>query len=331
LVQSEPEFDEAYAAAQIAAASTGHREFADELASGSIQVSGANCLRAAELLLASATSGDLSFGMHFLARAFVSSGHIASVATKVRQTFAQWRDDAYETRTWRDAFRADVVELGAEASLRRFDGLLDGSDDGKIFVIGMNKTGTTSLKIALQQANVLCGPQPQHEALFPDWARRRFNRIVDLCRYYEAFQDIPFSLPFTYQALDQAFHDARFILSLRDSPEQWYESLVRFHGKALFAGRPPSWELIEAQNYSYPGAFAECSRLFWRWQDFGLYQRDRAIDLYKRHNDDILEYFYNRDGKLLVLNLGEPGSYALFARFLGLSRVSGQFGRYNAS
>ena len=61
-----------------------------------------------------------------------------------------------------------------------------------------------------------------------------------------------------------------------------------------------------------------------------LYQRERAIDLYKRHNDDILEYFYDREDKLLVLNLGEPDSYARFACFLGLSSASGQFGRYNA-
>lgn len=330
--QSEPEFDDAYAAAQTAAASIGPRAFAQGLIAGSIEGFGVNCLHAAELLLATATGdSDLAAGMRLLARAFASCGHLAPVATRIRQTFAQWRDDAYEARRRRDEFLADIVELGAEASLRRFDRLLDGSNEGKIFVIGMNKTGTTSLKIALQQANILCGPQRQHEALFPDWARRRFDRIVNLCRYYEAFQDIPFSLPFTYQALDQAFPDARFILSVRDSPEQWYDSLVRFHGQALFAGRPPSWELIEAQDYAYPGAFAECSRLFWRWQDFGLYQKDRAIDLYKRHNDNILEYFYARNGKLLVLNLSEPDSYARFAEFLELAPGSGRFGRYNAS
>jgi Sulfotransferase domain len=330
--QSEPEFDDAYAAAQTVVASTGPHEFAQGLVAGLIERSGTNCLCAAELLLADATSdGGVSSGMQLLAQAFVSCGHIASVATKVRRTFAQWRDDAYETRRRRDAFRADIVQLGTDASLRRLDGLLDGSADGKIFVIGMNKTGTTSLKIALQQANVLCGPQRQHEVLFPDWAQRRFDRIIDLCRYYEAFQDIPFSLPFTYQALDQAFPDARFILSVRDSPEQWYDSLVRFHVKALFGGRPPSWDLIEAQDYAYPGAFAECSRLFWRWQDFGLYEKERAIDLYRRHNDNILEYFYGRDDKLLVLSLSEPDSYARFARFLGLSFGAGRFGRFNAS
>ncbi len=195
----------------------------------------------------------------------------------------------------------------------------------------MNKTGTTSIKIALQQADILCGPQHQHEVLFADWACRRFDRIIDLCRYYEAFQDVPFSLPFTYQALDQAFPDARFILSLRDSPEQWYDSLVRFHRQVLFGGQPPSWELIDQQSYGYPGAVAEFSRLVFRWQDFGLYDKQRAIEFYQRHNENVCEYFYGREDKLLVINVSQPDSYACFACFLELPAGPNRFGVFNAS
>jgi Sulfotransferase domain len=283
------------------------------------------------LLSSDAGEKELSSGLRFLAEAFATCGHIARVALRVRQTFARWRDDDYESDRRREGFRAHLVPNGGEASLKRFDMLLDGTVSGKTFVVGMNKTGTTTLKIALQEANVLCGPQQQHEALFPDWARRRFDRIVDLCRHYEAFQDVPFSLPFTYQALDQAFPDARFILSVRDSPEQWYESLLRFHRKVLFAGQAPSWELIDAQTYAYPGFVRDFSRAVFRWQDFGLYDKERAMDVYRRHNDSVLEYFDGRADQLLVLNLSEPDSYERFTQLLGLAPTPGGFGIHNAS
>jgi hypothetical protein len=330
--QSEPEFDDAYAEARLAAAQVGAGRFAEDVLLGLVESTGAASFHAAELAIGAAViEADLAAGLKLLAQAFSKSGHLPAVALKVRETFARWRDDAHETRKRRADFADQLARLAAEASVKRFHRLLDGATEGKIFVIGMNKTGTTSVKVALQQANVLCGPQSQHERLFPDWAQRRFDRIIDLCRYYEAFQDIPFSLPFTYQALDQAFPDARFILSVRDSAEQWYDSLVRFHTCVLFGGHPPSWPLIDGHDYAYPGALAECSRSYWRWQDFGLYQRDRAIALYERHNDNVREYFYGREGQLLVLNLSEPESYARFAAFLHLAEGSGRFGRYNAS
>ncbi len=329
IFESEPEFDAEYAAAERAAAALGGEEFLDQLRAGSIGRSGANCLRAAEFLLAPGAGEDqLPSGVQLLAEAFAACGHIAIVAAAVRRIFSRWRDDIHQSHRWRDAFQDRLFHTGASALLSRFDRLLDGDAQDKIFVVGMNKTGTTSLKVALQQADILCGPQQQHELLFPDWTQRRFDRIIDLCRYYEAFQDIPFSLPFTYQALDQAFPDARFILSMRDSAEQWCDSLVRFHTKALFGGRPPSWELVEAHDYGYPSALAECSRAFWRWQDFGLYDRQRAIDLYSRHNDNVREYFYGREEKLLVINLAESDAYPRFQRFLNLAAGAGQFSRY---
>src|SRR5690606_4675563 len=101
----------------------------------------------------------------------------------------------------------------------------------KIFCIGRNKTGTTSLKVALRDLGYSIGSQRAAEHLIEDWGQRDFRRLVKLVSTADAFQDIPFSYDYTFQAMDAAFPGSKFILSIRDSPEQWYESLVRFTQK----------------------------------------------------------------------------------------------------
>jgi hypothetical protein len=109
----------------------------------------------------------------------------------------------------------------------------------KIFCIGLNKTGTTSLKKEMALQGFTVGNQRQAELLFDDWVKRDFRRIVRYCRTARFFQDAPFSYPYTFIALDQAFPGSKFILTVRDNAEQWYNSLIRFHGKLWGNGNTP--------------------------------------------------------------------------------------------
>jgi hypothetical protein len=75
----------------------------------------------------------------------------------------------------------------------------------KIFCIGLNKTGTTSLKTALRTLGYEVGNQRKAELLLNDWYKRDYKDLIQYCKGAEAFQDVPFSFPFTFIALDQAF------------------------------------------------------------------------------------------------------------------------------
>ncbi|MGH6946086.1 MAG: sulfotransferase [Kiloniellales bacterium] len=270
-------------------------------------------------------------GIRLLADAFLEASHANVVASTVRMVVKSFGDDSRETDRLEAAFKDRLVELDADRRIvERYVALVHGSDRGKIFGIGMNKTGTTSLLTALQEFGILCGHQPDFELLFDDWAARRFDRIVALARHYEAFQDAPFSLPFTYQALDQAFPDARFVLTVREA-EEWYESLVRFHRKVLFGGNDPSWKRIRSARYLYPEYIYESAVAMWRWDEFGLYDRSRAIDLYNLHNDSVMEYFHTRPERLLVIDLADPKSYGTLCQFLGQAPRREAFARENAS
>lgn len=85
----------------------------------------------------------------------------------------------------------------------------------KVFCVGRNKTGTTSIAKALRALGFKVGDQARAETLIEDWARRDFRKIVRYCRTADAFQDVPFSWPHTFEALDQAFPQSKFILTVR--------------------------------------------------------------------------------------------------------------------
>lgn len=187
----------------------------------------------------------------------------------------------------------------------------------KIFCIGYNKTGTTSLAKALRELGIMVGVQRLGELLLHDWARRDFRRLVRYCRTAQAFQDVPFSLPFTFQAVDQKFPGSKFILTVRNSPEQWYESLTRFHTAKFGNGRLPTAEDLKKAVYVYPGFMYEANRLIRSTPENDIYQKSALIADYTAHNHAVLEYFRHRPHDLLVLNVAESGAYQKLRDFLG--------------
>jgi len=127
-------------------------------------------------------------------------------------------DCPHQLRTFRAYLAATLPQLTRDsADNKRQDMSAFRGPRQKIFVIGNNKTGTTSIGAALEALGFSLGNQADAELLMEDWAKRDFQRIVDYCETADAFQDVPFSLEFTYQVLDYAFPDSRFILTVRNS------------------------------------------------------------------------------------------------------------------
>lgn len=127
----------------------------------------------------------------------------------------------------------------------------------KIFCVGQNKTGTTSLAKALRGLGIPVGRQSWAERLLSDWGRRDFRRIAWYCRTAQAFQDVPFSLPYTFQAMDAYYPGSKFILTVRDTPEQWYQSLINFLIKKFGREAISSQEALKEVAYCYKGFISD--------------------------------------------------------------------------
>jgi Sulfotransferase domain len=199
----------------------------------------------------------------------------------------------------------------------------------KVFGIGANKTGTTSLQaifhilglnVAPQQDGELCGVQAYNGNLRP---------LSDYINKYDAFQDAPFSIKSTYAQVDALFPGSKFILTYRDA-DTWFESLLRFHKKILGVpvDQPITRERAATFPYLYPGYIPLLTRIDWLQDVDGetglktdwnlLYDAEHYKNLYRARNQEILRHFSERGGDLLVIDITKEKDTRKIVEFLGL-------------
>lgn len=196
----------------------------------------------------------------------------------------------------------------------------------KVFGVGNNKTGTTSLKEAFLQLGYVVASQGEAERMMKKWAVRDFKSLIRFCRKSEFFQDIPFSKPYTFIALDQAFPGSKFVLTVRDTPEQWYNSVIKFHSKRWSANNqiPTKADLLNAE-YCYKGWAWDSNRLQYTTPETEPYLKEELIKRYNDHNNFVMDYFRHRPKDLLVLNVSEKNAYKKLCNFLGIKADMGEF------
>jgi hypothetical protein len=167
----------------------------------------------------------------------------------------------------------------------------------KVFCIGFQKTGTSSLGAALRalgyrvhkgfRFNLPGKVQIPEPVTLSALAKVALPMVED----YSAFEDNPWCL--LYRELDAAYPGSKFILTRR-SMHAWADSLVRhFRGE-----RDPMFRFI----YGCNDALAEPRRHY--------------LDIYHQHNDAVLSYFSSRPDDLLVFDL-ESANWADLCAFLG--------------
>ena len=148
----------------------------------------------------------------------------------------------------------------------------------KVFVIGLSKTGTTSLTAALR----ILGYSAKH---LPEVSEiRRFDAVADI------------SVAVMFRTLDKWFPGSKFIYTTRDE-ESWLNACERHFSESTVSR--DRW-------------FREL-----RMRVFGCAYFDRSLftEAYKVHDDRVREYFAGRDD-CLVLNVRELGWEPVCA-FLG--------------
>lgn len=189
----------------------------------------------------------------------------------------------------------------------------------KVFCIGRNKTGTTSVKKAFELLGYPVGHQRTAERLhYLHYFNGEFDEIVDYCKFGQVFQDVPFSCPETYKYLDKAFPGSKFILTVRDNGEQWYRSITRFHGKLWGKnGQTPTAQELKDATYVFKGAPYNLVALHGT-TDEEPYHKETMIAHYEQYNQEIIDYFKDRPDDLLVINIAEEGAYQRFIAFLGV-------------
>ncbi|MGO3184208.1 MAG: sulfotransferase family protein [Aequorivita sp.] len=188
----------------------------------------------------------------------------------------------------------------------------------KIFCIGRNKTGTTSLKKAFKDLEYVVGNQRKAEQLLRAYKNNDFDAITAYCNTAQVFQDFPFSYPETYKYLDKAYPNSKFILTIRNDPEQWFNSVTKFHAKRFGADTIPNKNDLQNANYVWKGWMWECNRLMYKTPENDIYNKEILINSYNDYNTSVINYFKDRPDDLLILNIAKEGAYQKFCKFLNL-------------
>lgn len=159
----------------------------------------------------------------------------------------------------------------------------------KVFGIGFHKTGTTSLRRALEVLGYrVTGPNAVRD---PKIAERAWDLVRELAGQYDAFQDNPW--PLFYRELDQLYSGSKFILTRRPT-DRWIASVTRHFGDT---GTP-------MRQWIYGVEHPRGNESIYR-------------DRYERHNAEVLEYFSNRPDDLLLMEFEKGDGWEKLCPFLG--------------
>jgi hypothetical protein len=147
-----------------------------------------------------------------------------------------------------------------------------------------------------------------------------FNKeLLEFSKTANLFKDVPFSLPNVWKLIYAKYPDAKFILSVRDSPEQWYKSITNFH--ATFATLT-SWDTINEDNYCYPktddnNSFLHDYMKIINGNSIKPYDKVNLINSYNKHNSEVTEFFKDKPN-FITINVAKDNDYARLCKFLGV-------------
>ncbi|SDS69462.1 hypothetical protein SAMN04515667_2759 [Formosa sp. Hel1_31_208] len=200
-----------------------------------------------------------------------------------------------------------------------------------VFCIGMNKTGTTSLGVFFENHGYKVFNQAKGELLLSNYINEDFEKIINSCEKskMQVFQDVPFSLPKTFKYLFEYFPNSKFILTVRSSPEEWYNSILKFHSEFYHNGQKPTLESLKNSNYVYKGWSWDLMNNVFFDNNIELYNKEVLMKKYKDHINDVQNYFSVNESKdrLITINLSEKNDFEKLITFLKIKTIAKNFPR----
>ena len=145
----------------------------------------------------------------------------------------------------------------------------------KVFGVGLNKTGTTSLRLCgdmLGFRSIGCRSDLLEDLI----VRCDVTRLAQVANEHEFFADWPW--PLAYRCLDEMFPGSKFILTTRVTEDAWLTSLKRH------------------SMHTHP--FHNCRKLAYGYH-FPHMHPDEHIEFYRRHNANVRGFFQNRQDQFL--------------------------------
>lgn len=119
----------------------------------------------------------------------------------------------------------------------------------KVFVIGLSKTGTTSLGDALSRLSFrrLGWQDIRSRFLYRSYLNHNLAPFISLTESYDAFEDVPWAL--VYEDMAELYSDAKFILTLRKNEQAWLRSITEHTARRKWIGHDGIYGASQAKNH----------------------------------------------------------------------------------
>jgi len=205
----------------------------------------------------------------------------------------------------------------------------------KVIGAGFGRTGTMSLKVALEtlgldpcyhMTEVLA--HPEHTSFWISAWRREPADWEGVLGVYEAIMDWP-ACTF-YGELMERHPDAKVILSVRD-PERWYESVRNtIYELSVIVPRHPiyriGYTLVRLFVLRGPGNIDLADEIIWQGTFDGRFENENhAIEVFERHNAEVQQRV--PENRLLVYDV--KSGWGPLCEFLGVEEPDEPFPRTN--
>ena len=165
--------------------------------------------------------------------------------------------------------------------------------NSKVFCIGYNKTGTTTIGKSLE----LLGYRNTsfNQNIFEAYKNNEIEKVLQYTAKFDSADDLPWLSEKMIPLLDKTFPHSKFIYLERDE-ESWKKSLKKWRKKVF--GDEPDLELQFAA--------------------------------FKAHEKFVKDYFTNREGiDLIVLDIKDEEGMLKLAKFLGKKTEAKKFPHFN--
>lgn len=163
----------------------------------------------------------------------------------------------------------------------------------KVFVIGFQKTGTTSLELALENLGYRVYGGDKNLLKFKD-QKSLNNYILETLKCWDAVQDMPW--PLLYKNLFELYPNSKFILTSRKTDE-WIKSVVQYFASIRIPLHQKIYDVPCAEGYE-----------------------KRYMEVYNKHNKEVIEFFKDKEN-FIIMEQNENFNYETLCQFLNVSEI----------
>lgn len=209
--------------------------------------------------------------------------------------------------------------------------ITQGVNKQKIICVGLNKTGTTSFEKDLKSFGFRF-PPTTHGTLrvTADIYHNSYHSLFQMLDSpkFDAYQDLPFSLPKVYQKMYKYRPNDIYVLTIRKNPQSWVKSVLNHYSWLLNSKNPKGGneifnyfsgpELIRYSNFNVPLFY------FWGLNSFDDLEKT-LLNTYEQHNNEVVDFFERNKSNFKVIDVSKENELKTLTDWLGIDNTRNNF------